>query len=115
VNAGATRVERFVALLVGHPAAFARAGLMQRVRWYNILVLLLHGVAEALRRARDRFAQRHFTRDAQQVAHWIDHFGVPGRLTAGLNYCRANVKVALRRDWPAGALPVIGDAMPMWP
>jgi pimeloyl-ACP methyl ester carboxylesterase len=102
------RVERFVTLPVWHPASFAGAGLTQRVRSYYMLESLPRGVVEALLRAGDWFALRHCTRDEQHVAHWIDNFGVPARLSAALNDDRANVKVALRGDWPAAALSLMG-------
>jgi hypothetical protein len=42
------RVERFIALSVGHPNACARGGLVQKVRGYYTLLLQLRGVIELL-------------------------------------------------------------------
>jgi pimeloyl-ACP methyl ester carboxylesterase len=42
------RVERLIALSVGHPYAYARGGLGQKVRGYYTLLLQLRGVIELL-------------------------------------------------------------------
>ncbi len=85
------RVEQYVALSVGHPAAFARAGIMQRLRSSYMLWFMTPLLAEKSLTAADFFAMRHFTSDPTQLSHWRSDLREPGRMTAALNYYRANV------------------------
>lgn len=102
------RVERFVALSVGHPAALMGAGIAQRLRSFYMLVFQLRGIAEAMLRAGDWFFLRRYISDASQVAQWRQELSVPGRLSAALNYYRANARLGLVRQWPQVAVPVMG-------
>lgn len=102
------RVERLVALSVGHPGAFRTAGLAQRLRSFYMVVFQARGVAEWLLTMGDWFFMRQYTRDQEQIAQWRADFAVPGRLTAALNYYRANRRFFARRDWPAVEMPVLG-------
>ncbi|MFC3460217.1 MULTISPECIES: alpha/beta fold hydrolase [Massilia] len=85
------RVEQYVALSVGHPAAFARAGIMQRLRSSYMLWFMTPLLPEKSLTAADFFAMRHFTSDRTQLSHWRRDLREPGRMTAALNYYRANV------------------------
>ena len=85
------RIEQYVALSVGHPAAFARAGVMQRLRSSYMLWFMTPLLAEKSLTAADFFAMRHFTSDPTQLSHWRSDLREPGRMTAALNYYRANV------------------------
>lgn len=85
------RIEQYVALSVGHPAAFARAGIMQRLRSSYMLWFMTPLLAEKSLTAADFFAMRHFTSDPTQLSHWRSDLREPGRMTAALNYYRANV------------------------
>jgi pimeloyl-ACP methyl ester carboxylesterase len=102
------RVERLVALSVGHPAAFRTAGLAQRLRLSYMLVFQPRGLAEWLLPMGGWFFMRQFIRDRAQVAQWRADFAVPGRLTAALNYYRANQRAFSRRRWPPVKVPVLG-------
>jgi pimeloyl-ACP methyl ester carboxylesterase len=102
------RVERFVALSVGHPAAVAHAGLVQRLRLAYILGFAVPGLAEYVLKAGNWFIVRKFTRDRTQIGHWRRNLRPPGRLTAALNYYRANLRLAFRHDWPTASVPVMG-------
>lgn len=85
------RVEQFVTLSVGHPAAFIHAGLDQKLRSAYLLWFMMPGLAEQSLRAADFYLMRHFTSDRTQVSYWRRSLVDPGRLTAALNYYRANV------------------------
>ena len=85
------RIEQYVALSVGHPAAFARAGIMQRLRSSYMLWFMTPLLAEKSLTAADFYAMRHFTSDPTQLSHWRSDLREPGRMTAALNYYRANV------------------------
>jgi len=104
------RVERLVALSTGHPAAIAGAGLAQQVRLTYALGFLLPGLAERALRAGNWLFIRKLTRDRTQIGYWRRSLRPAGRLTAALNYYRANVRSGLRRRWP----PVTTPAMGVW-
>jgi pimeloyl-ACP methyl ester carboxylesterase len=102
------RIERFVALSVGHPAALAHAGLVQRLRLAYVLGFVIPGLAEHALKAGNWFFVRQFTRDRMQIGHWRRNLRQPGRLTAALNYYRANFKLGLPQQWPPVLVPVMG-------
>jgi pimeloyl-ACP methyl ester carboxylesterase len=91
------RVHRYVAMSTGHPYAIARAGILQRLRMTYILGFIMPGIAEHTLRAADWFIMRQFTDEPGQADHWKRDLSPPGRLTAALNYYRANLSLALPR------------------
>jgi len=103
------RVRRHVALSTGHPAAFLRAGLEQKRKGSYMLLWQLPGItehalsADDFRRLRALFAGRH--PDIEQA---VADLSRPGRLTAGLNWYRANVLHAIRRRWAHCHVPTLG-------
>jgi pimeloyl-ACP methyl ester carboxylesterase len=102
------RVHRYVTLSVGHPYAIAHAGILQRLRMTYILGFMVPGLAEHTLRAADWFVMRQFTDEPGQVEHWKRDLSPPGRLTAALNYYRANVSLALPRAQRRVKVPVMG-------
>ena len=89
------RIEQYVALSAGHPAAVARAGLMQTLRMSYMMWFMVPGLAESSLKAGDFYVLNRFTADRAQVGHWKKNLREPGRLTAALNYYRANVPRAV--------------------
>jgi len=103
------RVERYVAMSVGHPAAYAAMDLEQRLRGLYVLFFQLRGVAEAALRCADWRALRFFTGFDAEVPQWRSCLARPGRLSAGLNYYRANLAaLALARRRADVTIPVHG-------
>jgi pimeloyl-ACP methyl ester carboxylesterase len=102
------RIERFVALSTGHPSAIARAGILQHLRMTYVLGFILPGIAEHTLRAGDWFMMRQFTGEPGQADHWKRDLSPPGRLTAALNYYRANLGLALPHGYPRVRVPVMG-------
>lgn len=102
------RVERFVALSSGHPAAFSHAGLLQKLRMSYVFGFAVPGLAEHALKAGNWWFVRRFTRDRTQIGHWRRNLRPPGRLTAALNYYRANLKLGLPQQWPTVHVPVMG-------
>lgn len=102
------RVHRLVALSVGHPAAIARSGLLQHLRMSYVLGFILPGIAEHTLRAGDWFMMRQFTDEPGQADHWKRELSAPGRLTAALNYYRANLGMSLPQSYPRIKVPVMG-------
>lgn len=102
------RVRRYAALSVGHPAAYARGGILQRLKAWYIYLYQCRGVAEALMSAGDFAVLRAVTREAEARRHWIADMSRPGRLTAGMNLYRANVDILRGSEPRRVAVPVLG-------
>lgn len=84
------RVERYAALSVGHLTCYATGGLMQKIKGYYIALFQLRGFAEWLFTVWDWALFKRFTRAPHEYPHWRVAMAPPGRLTAGMNYYRAN-------------------------
>jgi pimeloyl-ACP methyl ester carboxylesterase len=102
------RVERFVALSVGHPAAYTEGGPLQLLKGYYVLVFQLRGIAESMIKAFDWHSLRSMASNPAQFAEWREQLDRPGRLTAALNYYRANLKMFNASTWPTVKVPVLG-------
>lgn len=102
------RVKRFAALSVGHPEAFKRAGLRQLARSWYVFAFQWRGVAERMLQRRNfrMLAANAPTREDAQ--RWRRDLRRSGRLTAGLNWYRANISGAARGAVPAVDVPVLG-------
>jgi len=102
------RVERYAALSVGHLSAYAGAGFEQKLRGWYILFLQLRGVAEWLMRLGNWWLFRAVTRYPEEATKWIAKLSRPGRLTAAINYYRANLGMIIPRPLPSVPVPVMG-------
>lgn len=102
------RVERYAALSVGHPTAYARGPLEQKLKGLYVLGFQLPRVPEWLLMRRDWRLFRKFTNFPAEVEHWISRLKAPGRLTAGINYYRANLGLVLPHERAKPAMPVLG-------
>ena len=102
------RFERFVALSTGHPAAISGAGVAQQMRFWYVLGFLMPVVAEKAIRANDWYFLRQLTNRPEQAASWRAALEPEGRLTAALNYYRANIKLGRPHHWCPVQVPVMG-------
>jgi pimeloyl-ACP methyl ester carboxylesterase len=91
------RVERLVVVSVGHPKAFSGAGLAQKqLSWYMLWFQFV-GVAENAFPADDWELFRHWAHEGASrgsddyMERQIADLSRPGRLSAGLNWYRANI------------------------
>jgi len=104
------RVKSLAALAVGHPAAFATAGLDQKEKsWYMLLFQL--DAAEEIIKADDWQWFRDWVRNHPESSQWIDQLGRDGALTSGLNWYRANANpasLASYADLPPVNCPTLG-------
>lgn len=108
VLAHAQRVERFVVLSVGHPTAYGNGGLVQKLKGYYVLLMQLRGVMEWLATRCNWLLFRLMTQYPAEFAQWHACLSRPGRLTAGMNYYRANPGLILPREYPSARVPVFG-------
>ena len=102
------RVDRYAALSVGHLSAYARGPLEQKLKGWYIVFFQLRGLAEWLLRLGDWRMFRAVTRFPEEASQWIAKLSRPGRLTAAINYYRANIGMILPRPLPAVPVPVMG-------
>lgn len=106
------RVDKLVAMSVGHPSGFGAAGLAQRrLSWYMLLFQFV-GVAEEWLSMDDWQNMRDFGAGHLAMEQVIADASRPGALTAGLNWYRANVPpeslIAPALPFPPVAAPTLG-------
>jgi len=102
------RVERLIVLSVGHPAAYASGGFMQKLRGYYVLLIQLRGVMEFVARCCNWLPLRLLTGFRGEFRRWRALLGRPGRLTAGFNYYRANLSTFWAAQESHVVVPVVG-------
>ena len=102
------RVDRYMALSVGHPAAYVSASLEQKLKGWYVIFIQLRGIAEWVARLGNWRPFRAFVAFDDEAPRCIERLSRPGRLTAGFNYYRANVGLFFNRDWPPVRVPVMG-------
>lgn len=102
------RVERYVALSVGHPNAYSGGGLAQKLKGWYIWMFQLRGIAEWLITLGNWTLFSLLAGFPEERSHWRRILGRPGRLTAGINYYRANLQLILARNYPHLQVPVTG-------
>jgi pimeloyl-ACP methyl ester carboxylesterase len=106
------RVERLVAMSVGHPAALRERTIEQREKaWYQLLFQFT-GVAEELLMRDDWKLFREFVRGDGDAERYVADLSRPRALTAGLNWYRANTppqrELEPRMTLPPVAAPTLG-------
>jgi pimeloyl-ACP methyl ester carboxylesterase len=102
------RVRSAVAISVGHPREYALGGLEQKRKGLYTLGWQFPGLAERWLRAGDWARLRHWLRDHPDAGSCLRDLVRPGRLTAGLNWYRANLLPVLARPWPQCPVPMLG-------
>jgi len=107
------RVDHLAALSVGHFSSFAVAGLVQRqLSWY-MLLFQFAGVAEQWL-SNDDWANFRTWAGHPDVDAVKAEQGRPGRLTAGLNWYRANIPPGSLIAPPLELPPVAAPTMGVW-
>ena len=102
------RIERYIALSVGHPSSFKRGGFEQKIRSWYMYAFHLRGIAELMTRAFNWQLTRLLSQNHPETSHWIVDMARPGRLTAAMNWYRANLKRILFKKTRNAKLPVFG-------
>jgi pimeloyl-ACP methyl ester carboxylesterase len=101
-------VRSAVAISVGHPTAYARAGLEQKRKGLYTLGWQFPVLAERWLAANDWARMRHWLRQHPDPESCLRNLARPGRLTAGLNWYRGNLSSMLARTWPPCSVPMLG-------
>ena len=106
------RVCDLVAISVGHPLAYGRAGFEQKIgKGLYTLGFQLRGLAEAwFLRNQGRGLRRWLAAHHPDPDEVVRDMSRPGRLTAGMNWYRANLTSVLFGTWPRCRVPTLG----MW-
>lgn len=104
------RVRRFVALAVGHPTAYVKAGWDQKRKGYYVLIFKLPLIPEWLLLRNAGAILRKIGPTHDVVMRRTASFARPGRMTAALNYYRENVRFIGQSTLPPVSVPVFG----MW-
>ena len=107
------RVERLVAMSVGHPAAQRRAIEDREKAWYTLL-FQFEGVAEELLSRDDWKLFREWLRDDGDVERYVADLSRPGALTAGLSWYRANLHPKRQLEPRPALPPVQAPTLGMW-
>lgn len=102
------RVDRYVAMAVGHPAAYAHGGIVQKLKGYYILFFEVPGVSEKAVAANDWWLWRRMLNYDAEMPTWKEDLSRPGRLTAAINIYRANGGLIIPRDYPPVTVPAMG-------
>lgn len=109
------RVDRYATLQIGHPNNFfAGREQSRQLSWY-ILFFQFAGTAEDALMQSDWTMFREWMGDYADAEQAIADFSRPGRLTAGLNWYRANFDPAsFQADAPFDLPPVACDVLGLW-
>lgn len=99
------RVERLVALSVGHPATFPGTMHQRALSWY--MLLFAWPEAEDILSRDDWRFLREWIGEAEDLERYIEDLSRPGRLTAGLNWYRASVSAESFAGGVGSGLPAI--------
>jgi pimeloyl-ACP methyl ester carboxylesterase len=97
-----------VAISVGHPTEYARAGLEQKRKGLYTIGWQFPVLAERWLAANDWARMRHWLRQHPDPESCLRNLARPGRLTAGLNWYRANLQSMLLRPWQKCTVPMLG-------
>ncbi len=103
------RVHRYAALSVGHPEAYRHAGAEQKRKGWYLFLFVTPRIAEAVLSAGHFRALARNAPTREDAARWRRDLSRPGRLTAGLNWYRANLtREGMRYHLPAITVPTLG-------
>jgi pimeloyl-ACP methyl ester carboxylesterase len=101
-------VGRHVAISAGHPQAIRTVGLEQMRKAFFVPGFLVVGLAERVLSARDFAVWRHLVATHPDLDRVTANISRTGRLTAALNWYRANAVTIATRRWDACPVPTRG-------
>ena len=92
----------------GHPTAFARAGLKQKLRSWYMVYFTVAGLVERMLLGSGPLSARRLLASHPDVDGVLERMRQPGRLTAGLRLYRANLLTLLLKSFAPAQCPVLG-------
>lgn len=102
------RVGRLVTISVGHPTAYGRAGLDQKLAGWYTLYFQLRGLSERLLLGRGPLSVERWLSTHPACVEVLQRLRQPGRLRAALSLYRANLATVLFRRQPDVLAPTLG-------
>lgn len=102
------RITQLVAVSVGHPTAFARAGLKQKLRSWYMVYFMMAGLVERMFLGSGWLSARSLMTSHPGLDAVFARVRQPGRLTAALRLYRANLMTLLLKNFPPAQCPVLG-------
>jgi pimeloyl-ACP methyl ester carboxylesterase len=102
------RVDSYIAMSVGHPAAYASGGVAQKLKAYYLFGIQRRGLIEFLVTRFDWWLFGLVLHHPAEFRHIRARLSRPGRLTAGFNYYRANLCLIRGKAFPRLKVPVVG-------
>ena len=104
------RVDRLVAISVGHPKSYLRTAFSsgQALRSLYALFFQLPGLSEAALRAGNWALLRRALGRAHDFDRYLKDLSRPGALTAALNWYRANGRIERLARYPNVSVPTLG-------
>ncbi len=101
-------VRRHVAISVGHPRAYRSAGAEQKRKGLYTIGFQFVGIAERRLLRHNGAGLRRWARTHPDADSMVTAMVRPGRLTAGLNWYRANIVTVFTRKWPDCRVATLG-------
>ncbi len=108
------RVDRLVAMSVGHPSAFGDAGWAQREKSWYMLLFQFAGVAEQWLTADGWAGMREWSHGRTKIEPVLADLERDGSLTTGLNWYRANITPEAFVGPPLELPPIQAPTMGIW-
>jgi pimeloyl-ACP methyl ester carboxylesterase len=102
------RVDRYMAISLGHPTAYIKSPIKQKIKGYYILFFQIKGISEWLITRADWWLWRKMVGYDEEFERWKRELSRPGRLTAAINIYRANLTLMLTQNYSMVKVPVIG-------
>ena len=102
------RFKSYTAVSVGHLNAYASAGFEQKKKGWYVVMFQFKWIAEKMLSAFNWWFFRKIMLNHPETDHWIKDLSRPGRLTAAINWYRANFSKLLFFKAPRVKIPVFG-------
>ena len=104
----ADRVQQLIAVSVGHPTAYARSGLKQKLMGWYTLFFQLRRIPERVLMSNGPLSLRKLIPLHPEIDEVMQRMRAPGRFTAALNLYRANILGMLLTKLDKTAVPTVG-------
>lgn len=108
------RMERFVALSVGHPSIFTDFTTDQLEKSWYILFFQFQGIAEQMLQKNDWALFKEWSRHHPEHEKWLENMSRPGALAAALNWYRANMAPQALPAMPLQIPPIRVPTLGIW-
>jgi pimeloyl-ACP methyl ester carboxylesterase len=108
------RVDRLVALSVGHLSTFTQLPIEQREKSWYLLLFQFRDVAEQQLQANDWKLFHEFMRDKGDMDRYLADLSRPGALTAALNWYRANLAPEVQLAPPPPLPQIQAPTLGIW-